>query len=659
MLKNNNSVTHHEVSKTNINWWFLLYIVTTIVIVYIAWKNPPPLYRIYRLLDPAIGMVPFPSASNPNPFVLNPYEMVRPQLSVFDLFYLFLYYLATMVLGNVMFNESFRYWGPSNIIPRMIMAFSAGYISIVGFNRIASLVIDCRKLYIATFVLIISYVIVTLYLSKKDNITNNSTGLSYTSLSIFSCILFISTLLMQVYQYDFTWHGHFGMYLSETQDQIRKMNLDVFPISFSYYDSALFHYVMTYPIADKIHVILPWWLTLSFVKLSLFTLIFSVLYKLTSSNTMSFVSTSYLFWGTTSPVITNYYLLFDYGNPIFQEVDISRIVSFSIFILIVLLIAKSDNKISPFAVFLFSIGVTSLVTSHVTWIIFAWFAVWLFAGDSDITKSISTKTDRLICFSSVTAWSLLFILPFNDYYIVRLLACVLPIIAWVFRYIINSSYFTICFNRDKLLSIIAIISITFGLMFLGNIFIDNKIANFMYSNFTGKFILIGKQWSNLVYKGNFSLGDFRDIGTMMVHSQFNSGIVGFYSFYGIVLIMILFGQYFTYHSWKSAGPERVAKILFEFFLISVISLPILFFFMDFVNICDFSWYKIRFTQIPILYIQFYFFYILSRCKFMHYKTINFLVILMIIFSCIIPFVATERPAQLLKNLKVVQYIFLK
>lgn len=634
--------------------WLFIILSLAVGIVCIAWDSPPPLYRIYKLVNPmdaqhSVGTFYF----------TNPYEMPKPELSSLNWIYLVFCYVVVMLFGHALFGSFWTKWASGNPLARLFGAFFVGYLAVVSLARLFSLFIDSRKLHVLILVVMSATIFISTMKSDIGNFRKN-----WDRKVVVWCIaasLFITAaLLLQVYQFDFTWHSHLGVPLSELQHNSKALNTPFFPITFNYYDTALFHYVITYPLADKIHVILPWWITLTIIKLSVFIFIYGIFCKIGMASDISLTSTVFLFFGTVSPIITRYYLLFDYGNPLFQESDISRIVGFAAFLIVVIIVADQQYKASYIAVCLFSIATASIVTSHTAWIVMAWLFVWFFAGDSDITRPASLCLDRFVCLSSVLAWTILFALPFNGYYVVRLIFCIIPVVTWLVRYFVNLEYFNWRLDRKSITAIAALASITFGLIFLGNIFIYNPLAKAFYSTYNiPSFSLYGTQGAKSVYSGNYSLGDFRDIYRMGLHAQFVSGNVGFFCFYGGILIMILFSQYWRQKSWKESPPDRMSKMLHEFFLVMVISLPLLFFFMNFINIGETAWYKIRFSQIPIIYIEFYFLFTISKAEFMRLKTTRSITIGILLLLCTLPFFATQRLEQMCENFKVIKAVFLK
>lgn len=633
------------------NIWLIIILLITVAIICVSLINPPPLYRVYTLADPAKKLY------SPYPFTLSPFEMTRSALGLRDWLYLSICYFFVMLFGQALFKPFWSDWAPQNRLARVFCSFFVGYIATVGFARILSLLIDAKKLHIVTMCAMGVTVLIS-YLNRSEE--SNRTRSDNNHLLIWctaAVILVAAALAIQVFQVDFSWHTHFGEPTIEMEYEVLNSKTSFFPISFSYYDSALFHYVTTYPIADKIHVILPWWLTLAIIKLSVFIFIYGIFRTLKMPQQLSLASTLFLFFGTVSPFFTRYYLLFDYGNPLFLDMDSSRMAALAAFLLVVLSVAKQHIKIGWIALFLFSLGVSSLVTSHVAWILLAWLFTWFFGGKADVATSLSLSFDRFICITTVAAWILLFALPFDGYYRLRLIACIIPIVAWAARYILNHRYFTWKWDRNTLSAIIANASTASGLLFLGNLFVNNKLAKTVFGIFNRSPHIYGIEWATKVYDGNYMLGDFRDFSRMDLHAQFTSGATGFLCFYGGILLMILFSQHWTQQKWKTSAPERTAAILHEFFLVTVIVLPILFFFMNFINIGEYAWYKVRFTQIPIIYIQFYFLYTLSRLDCLRRPMLRNITICSLLLLCIVPFLATQRPGQMLENLRVIQPVF--
>ena len=624
-------------------------VIFSIAVFVIALCDPPPLYNIYKLVDPR-------GYRSHDPFMLAPYNMKKPDLSFVNWVFFCFHYVLVMLCGNTLFRNFLSTWAPNSQPARLICSFFTGYLVTIGFARLAGLFVFGSTLYWITISFLCVMAIGT---AREIRYKEIHFKLDSKLILWMACALFfvIAALLLQVYQCDFSWHSHFGMPYSKIQRIMFTASVSYVPLFFSYYDSVLFHYVITFPFAAKIYEILPWWITLGMVKLSLFVFLYGIFRKLNLTTLLALASTLFIFFGTVSPVITRYYLLFDYGNPIFQESDISRIVGFAAFMLVAISVADGNTGIKWPGIILFSLGTASLVPSHTAWIIVAWLVIWFFPMDNE--KIVPCRIlDSIICYSAIFAWLLLFSLPFSGYYITRLILCFIPVIVWIVRYFYAGNRINLTYSKEKALSVLAIISICIGLLFMGNIFVNNPVAIRLYGLFNHPFDIIGIENASAVSRGDYSLGDFRDFFRMALHAQFTSGPVAFLCFYGGILIMILFCQYWTQQSFKVSPPERISRILHEFFLIVVISLPLLFFFMNFINIGEHAWYKIRFTQIPILYIQFYFFYVLSRCEFMCRKHLRTIALAVVLLLCLLPFIATQRPAQILENLKVIQAVFL-
>ncbi len=573
------------------------------------------------------------------------------------------------------------FWGWSLTLPfwssieqiswliKLVGSFFIGYVCSLGIIRLVSIFSPYFYVYWPTIMIILMCMAYCVK-SQRRYLTNFRLGASTTSWKIilgqFFLLggLFFLLLIHQIRMGHFAWVGHGNNQYAYLLDQWRTENLSHFPIITKHYDELIFHYFLTNPLSGHFAPILPWWITLALIKISITAFIYSVFRKLSVSPPASFIFTLYMIAGTTALMPTRYYILFDSANPISYIVHTGRIVGIGflfLYLMDIIFSHKSGQRLSALFLFLSGLGLTATSFSNTFWVGAIFFLSIFYVSyylkiDSEKIKKYELINGYLLSCVSLFSLLLMYGLSFTeDYaYIIRLvlLGClfilVLPRTLWkisVPTFLYRNQEFFNHKQAERLL--IMLTSLGIGLIFLGNMFVSNNGAMFIFSHLkhlTGEIPFLNlcdwKGQGASILSNSSAVGDFREIA---LWNQYCHGLIPFASYYGGIMIIILLTNYYFINSNRYLQPfTYIDYVLYEIFIIAVVSLPFFFFFMDFVDYAGRAWVKSRFLELPLYLIVLIFFYFVHRLKKNWIKGLIFLLLFVYIIG---PMAGSKRCQQ--------------
>lgn len=594
---------------------------------------------------------------------------------------LFLNYLVTGFLGYAMIRRLV-----SNVIvshtTRIFAGFLFGYVGILAIARVLSLFFSGLVFYgtVVFFALAAGS-----YLLRKEQelpaenpkVTKRGSRWYVIEPLIFLAgVCFVLTVLaLQITQGEFSWVGHGPeQYAHLLQDWVTQ-GMGHFPIVFQHYDELLYHYWATLFFIPDFNPIIPWWLTLSLVKLSIFSFLYIAFRKLDIRSSLAFVMSLFLMFGSSSLLMKKYYLLFDASNPLFFTVHSGRIVGVgvAIFLLLEFLSAKAVERYASsfLPLFLLGLGITTTSLSNGVWVLFITIVLCFISSVQQ--QAVPDKPEYFEY--EPTKWALsvvplliivlLLMQPFiaphvplahvpRDHVFMRLVLCLSYVgfcIMALCKYYKTLPMAVLQANPEKFKLIGFILVMVCALLTLGNM-----TSLVLYEKFprlmslcsweiqpqilsTGSMVRdVAWQWSKIV-------GDHREIGAYLYIT-----VSDFAAYYGIFLCACLGLNTLVARSMVRRHSFSLNdRILFYVFLCIVTCIPLLFFFMNYVGVADRAWIKSRFLEVPVYLTLFISFYFANRLLRQREKIVLAFVLLL---YCVVPFVATHRPQQILDNVEV-------
>lgn len=639
----------------------ILFFVSAIILISLSLGSPPPVYQIYRFISPMSPLLRDWLVAIPINFTVVTYGSL-PFLAV--------NYLIIALFGYLIAYPFFVRLGVFPVI-QFIASFFVGYLCVIPLIRVLSIIIPYNYIYLPCIAIILVYIY--FQLSRRANypllrffrfrsVTETKRNLYI--LLVFVFVLFLSVLLLQIYQVDFKWFGHANV--NPFLDIWRIIGLEHFPIVTQHYEDLILHYFLTIGLSESLPSVMPWWLSLALLKVSLFVLLYAFFRKLGAGFCLSVVSCIYMMIGTTSILPNKYYLLFEYANPLYFLAVSSRVIGIAFFIFMILygLYETNKNRLSKLYFILAGAGLTAITIPNVFWVVIFYFLTVLFKhyynNFYDIRntqlRNIEYASGKTVIYNSIFSSLLLYGLPFDAAwahllrFFLIILICILlseRLIPRLFIFFKKKSIWPEDFKITSRLLVILILSVIAGVMFLGNVFVLNGLSKKLFQALGHIFgrIYFGVLFPPVSF-GTFSFGDFRNL---YAGSSYNWGIMQFAANYGGILLMILVSDYLYSKNANAIG--RKEYVLYEIFLIASGLLPILLWFTDFLGLMSVNtWNKTRFIELPVYYIIFYFLFSLSR--FLRAKAKIIAIIILLIYS-VIPFLATERHKQICAN-----YLFL-
>jgi len=483
-----------------------------------------------------------------------------------------------------------------------------------------------------------------------------------TLLVLISMVVLVSALLLFISQGDFSFSGHGYTQYAYLLDEWRLHNPAHFPIILQHYDELLFNCCLTWALPVEFSIILAWWLTLGFFKMSIFAFLFLLFRKMNFSFIMSLIFVFFIFAGTTSLLPVKYYLLFDSSNMLYFTAHCGRIVGVVfIFMMIADAFFSSGQNRLPVVFFILSgLGLAATPLSNPLWFIIIYAALIIYSSRVYSSgKKFFDSNGTVLCYAGVISTMILYTLDFENptAYKYRTGAVVLMIVMALLRLLPRVDKLGIRTEntqKGRLIKQGALLlgGILIGLIFLGNMLASNAIAKALINKLEP--IIGAVEFKNLpsvkggeIFSqgGTFAIGDHRDLTGGF--NEYCHGLIQFADYYGLILMMILMTNYFFIKTRVVQREYLQAEfVLYEIFLIAVASLPFFLFFTDFVQYASQAWLKTRFLETPVYIIFFVFLYFANR--YCTAKKKIFLGLGLVIYT-VIPFVATARPQQILYN----------
>jgi len=613
---------------------------------------------------------------------------------------LVLEYLFITFLGYSLISPFFVSLRDSRFITKFIASFFVGHLCCMAVIRFVSIFFSYTNSYFAILIFLFAII---LFLHRKSifSIAKGSMPKlvipSKRSLNLELLIgggflfLLFCLLILQITQHYYYWSGHgpkeYAIWLdfwapnsatsvySGLKPSTFNLEQPSFPIILQHADDLVFHYFLTLPfvnMSQRFFAVLPWWITLGLMKISLAAFFYLCFRKLKCRFWNSWIYTMFLVLGTTSLLPYKYYLLYDSVNPIFLSAAPGRIVGIAAVILFVVINAlqgKTLSRISMLMWGLLSFGLTLTVISNSLWFIAASIfilAIFLFGNvsgsyESHLILKRKAWAGAIVAVFSLLLTVLLYVFPFENkhFYTLRLFSSVLVFLFGMIsvgvclfslqkqKIRVNKSFK----QRYLVRFFIIILASVFSLGIFSNIFVNKEKVKGLLSKIPGvqeKIAFWTMKKIDLSVK--FEVGDFRtfngyDEGPSYQY-EFERGGMYFIAFCGLIMVIILFAfRNYLEAFYQNRLVLRRDDFLFNILIFFVCLLPIIFLMMSFVN-TGVTFMKSRFLEVPMHVIVFISLYFIDRFLKKRYKI--FFCGILIIYS-IVPVLATQRLIQLYQN----------
>ncbi len=581
-------------------------------------------------------------------------------------------YAATAWFG---FELTAPFWRLVPSAPRFLKylaAFFIGYVCVLGPLRVLTLVLPYNNIYAPGIVLLLvsSALLHWSQRQPKAVATPSPPDLPQKSwrtvgMVLLLCVLWISASGVHIRQWDYSFNGHGYTQYAYLLDDWRADPPSHFPIITRHYDELLYNYFLTSPL-PAVPSLLVWWFTLMLVKLSMFAFLALIFAKLGASWWLSIVSAIFMFIGSTSLLPTKYYMLFDASNLLFFTVHCGRMVGIGLilFLIIESVWAVEQKIFLPLVFFgLSGLGLAATSISNAVWALVITILVGIYAAYHTHRQALPSPIRKpsagtAICYGAVLVCLVLYSLDFNTSF------------AYTLRMVVVSGIVLVILTRllTRLPTAIAgmifmkplwtrigilVGYVVFGLLFLGNLLINNPLGRPFIkkiSSLSGGLNIqnlpLVKGGEVLVEKGTWAIGDHRELGQF---NEYCKGLIQFVDYYGLVLVMILLTHYLFRRAQQEHKKLPIKDfVLYEIFLIMTAALPVCLFFTDFVDYGTRAWFKTRFMEVPVYSIIFVCLYFIGRAASQRQKIL--LSALLLVYA-VVPFLATQRPQQILHNYK--------
>jgi hypothetical protein len=348
-------------------------------LVVLAFWGAPPLWRSFQFSsrDNCIGVEP----------------PINPPLCMAGSFQGFSFTVVLFLLGNYILIALFGYvlfrpFLSQNFVKPLlafVSSFFLGYVALIGIIRVLSLVVIYKAIYWPVMCIQLAVVLPFLFrpsqIRRRVNairqVFNRQEALANSAWLLTLAVFLISVLCLQVRQESYVWNGHGTNQYAYILELWRQNSPTHFPVLVKHYDEMIFHYFLTMPLKPEFDPIIPWWITLAFIKTSMWAFMYLVFRKIRVTSFLALVFTAFLFFGTSSLVPTKYYLIFDSANFLYFTVHAGRMVWFGIFLLLIthVLFSDSRDRLSRGALFLAGLGLAATSVSNAIWVVL--FYPWL------------------------------------------------------------------------------------------------------------------------------------------------------------------------------------------------------------------------------------------------------------------------------------------
>lgn len=635
-----------------------LFIIITICVF--ACISNPPVYQIFKVTHMLNESVKFAE------FTTKPLCLL-----------IFTYFVTGFLGYGLIYSMVSDIHAPK--LTKIFAGFLFGYVGILFPARIITFYLTGINCYISIICvsLTVGFFSIKNYKPQNTHIDSankySSSWINELYIIIFAIFFVISALLLQVEQGEFAWVGHGTNQYAYLLKEWTQMGMKHFPLIFQHYDELLYHFFATIFYINDFDSIIPWWFTLALIKLSIVSFIYLFFRKLKIDVKSSLVFCLFIILGTSSVLLFKYYLLFDASNPLFFTVHSGRIVGIGVVLYIILMfltiVREEDVKTNYFTLVFLGFGIAGTSLSNAAWVIMILTLLCFIKKEPfllQLHKKLPCVINNDLSFLSIIPIIiivLILIQPFSNKLISQHKA-----ILYLFIYLISMFYCTKllvnywrtlhakdCNNNFKnILPLLIFIATTIiSLAFFGNIISFQIYKNF--PNFANMFlheippqlISTGSLVEDVDWKWGTLLGDYREFG----HYLYNN-VYEFIAYYSIFLIACMSCYILLKNRMlqiKFFNTED--RILLIILLFSLIVMPGLFIFMNYLAFGSRAWIKSRFIEIPIYLIICICLYFANR--FLKKKELSILLIGLIIYS-ITPFFATQRPIQMLKNANLIR-----
>lgn len=624
----------------------------------------------------AIGLVIFSLVHPPDMFTppqVPPDNVDRVELAGFSgviyIYFILNYAFITFfgyLLARHFLSDIQELW-----MTKFLGCFFIGYITSLSIARVVSLVKPYDYFYWPT-VMVMGVCMLGLILVNRDPEGRKQPFSKFflgdaLSLVIFGGLLFL-VLFLQMRQNigAFMWVGHGPGQYAHMHDELMALRLDHFPLIKQHYDELMFHEFLYSGLMREFNPILPWWMTLGIMKVSVGFFMFLIFRKFQVARGLSIVFSSFLALGTFSLNPTKYYMFFDSGNPLWLAAHSGRMVGivFAVLFLIdMVLNGKSKLPVMLFALAGAGLSATSVSNMLWIWIFYGW-GVLCVMNHQPVEERNKSKTwlTTVLCFAAVGASLVLYGLPFATggslTYVVRVVGVILVLIiflVYVFQKMreLIKSRTSLLEQRSFLVRWGCLILTGYtGLLFLGNILVSNPLTGKLLDSLQTNGIEIkrldlydNKGKTAHVGKGSWAIGDYREIGGYNAHCH---SLKNFIIYYGGMLMMILMTQGLFKRLKEDRKLIPQDYLMYDFFILAVAVIPALLLFMDFVDYGDRAWVKSRFLEIPLYVMIVASFYFISRSV----KWVARMTAVVLVCYAVIPFFASNRPSEIRENWRI-------
>ncbi len=405
-----------------------------------------------------------------------------------NIVFLFIHYVIIALFGYTLIKP---FWANTGFCYGLVSSFFIGYIAVIPIIRVLSLFFPYTMIYIPVMVTVLSIIAILEreFIASWPNFRQQQFQLSrylkHIAWILSFTIFLFGALSILLRQGAFAWVGHGNDQYAFLLEQWRQSPPAHFPLIDKHYDELIFHYFLTSSFQTVPNPVIIWWLTLGLIKTSMLALFISLFKRLNISSFFPILFTTFIFIGTTSLIATKYYMLLDSSNLLFFTVHSGRIIGIAI-IALLLVNSLKDNKdtksIPPLALILIGLGITSTSISNAIWLLLvsAWMILLRISPKEQPATNRTLLSGQLLCYTSTISLLLMYGLPFSKpFYMVRAVAvgisCLL-FLWYAFEYIKPT-------NKPAIHSqAIIILSILLGLIFLGNVWVNNPIRSNTYKH---------------------------------------------------------------------------------------------------------------------------------------------------------------------------------
>lgn len=527
-------------------------------------------------------------------------------------------YLLTSMLGWVVLKKTVP---PTKGAPPLwICAFWIGYLAVCTLTRLAQLVAPHW----------ISYVIVVvgIFLICRGSFRLYFKEIFQTWWTAIPALgLLLVLLVMQVFLVDFQWNGHGPHQYSNEWAALAKHRL---PIISQHYDEWIYHSFLIQPFGLLASSILPWWVTLGMMKISIAAFVWLCFCIAGTSRWMAWLGTAFIALGTSSILPDRYFLLFDSANPIFYSVHSGRAVALPMVLLFLLWLKSPALPKTPGSLL---VGAGMVATS---------FSNWLWLAPMKLFDQISQNAGK--SYQSLERLAVVaFLLPPVFYISPAKLAFLnLALVLLLYFLILKTLGVKRSWKSIKLKEIwrknkLFLLAFGGSVLLLGNLFSKalgkplSKLIRLDFKEIHGTSLRL-QGWPDLIK-------DNREIKELPYN--FNSycySLADFITCYGAFMCLVILAWSVS----KSKGSEWGRKWLVFFML----AWPAFFFLGDFVGHTQRAWILSRFLEVPYYAMLFTSIYLIDQYARPHVRKV--VAILMIVYI-LGPTVGTERPRQWLAN----------